>query len=343
MKAVKWYAPRDMRLVDADKPTPKSNEALLRIESVGVCGSDLHYYLDGRIGSAVIKTPLVLGHEFGGIVEEVGSEADRSLIGKRVAVEPGIPCMKCEWCIKGHYNVCLNMRFPGGPPHDGAFCEYYCVHAGFCYPVPESISAADSAMIEPLAVAIHTIELAHLKPGETVAILGLGPIGLLVAQVAKFAGAGYVYGTDLHEYRVQAGYKYGVDEAINASKHDQVAEVMRATHKRGVDVVLDCARSSDTMGIACRVAKPTGRCVLTGISGEEEDPLPVGVARRKELTLQWCRRFLYNFPTAIDLAARGKIDIRSLVTHSFPLEKTRDAFELVCANQDGVLKASIDM
>lgn len=342
MKAVKWYAPRDMRLVDMDRPKPKPHEVLLRIESVGVCGSDLHYYLEGRIGSAVITSPLVLGHEFGGIVEEVGSEADVSLLGKRVAVEPGIPCMKCEWCTTGHYNVCLNMQFPGGPPHHGAFCEYYCVHAGFCFPVPDVIDAAESAMIEPLAVAIHTLELAQLKPGESVAILGLGPIGLLVAQVAKFCGAGYIYGTDLHDYRVDAGLRYGVDEAFSAAKHDTHATIMELTKKRGVDVVLDCARSSDTLGIACKVARPGGRCVLTGISGEENDPLPVGVARRKELTLQWCRRFLRNFPTAIDLVARGKIDVKSLVTHSFTLEKTRDAFELVCSNTDNVLKASID-
>src|SRR5690554_6058825 len=202
MQAVKWFAPRDMRLVDVPKPEPKPHEVLLRIESVGVCGSDIHYYLDGRIGENVLHGPTILGHEYAGIVEAVGDKANPDLLGKRVAVEPGIPCLECEWCKTGHYNVCHNMFFPGGPGSDGALSEYYTVHGDFCFPVPDSVPADIAAMIEPLAVAIHTVELANMKPGETVAILGLGPIGLLTAAVAKFSGAGHIIGADLHDYRV---------------------------------------------------------------------------------------------------------------------------------------------
>jgi len=342
MKAVKWYAPRDMRLVDVDEPVPQAHEALIRVESVGVCGSDLHYYLEGRIGATRITEPLVLGHEYAGIVESVGADADQSLVGKRVAVEPGIPCGKCEWCRTGHYNVCLDMSFPGGPPHDGALCEYMAVHAGFCFPVPETIGAAEAALIEPLAVAVHTVELGQLKPGATAAILGLGPLGLLTAQVAKLAGVRVLFGTDLLDYRVDAGKRYGVDYAFNAGAEDTVKTIMRETNGRGVDVVFDTARSSETAGLACYVARPAGRVVLTGISGEESDPLPVSVARRKELTVQWCRRFRFNYPTAIELVASGRVGLRSLITHSFTLDKTRDAFEIVSGSLDGVLKASID-
>ena len=167
MKAVQWVAPRRFELVEVERPAPKPHEALIRIESTGVCGSDLHYYTDGRIGDAVITTPLVLGHEYSGIVEAVGADADATLVGKRVAVEPGIPCMQCEWCRTGRYNVCRNMQFPGGPPYDGALCEYFAVHAAFCFPVPETITAADAAMMEPLAVAIHTVELGGCSPGAT--------------------------------------------------------------------------------------------------------------------------------------------------------------------------------
>ncbi|MCL4693894.1 MAG: NAD(P)-dependent alcohol dehydrogenase [Candidatus Hydrogenedentes bacterium] len=342
MKAVKWYAPRDMRLVEIPIPTPKPEEALIRIESTGVCGSDMHYYVDGRIGKTIMTEPLILGHEYAGIVEAVGPEADSTLIGKRVAVEPGIPCLRCEYCLKGHYNVCTSLQFPGGPPNDGALCEYIAVHAAFCFPVPDAITPAEAAMIEPLAVALHTIELAHLKPGETVAILGLGPIGLLTAQVAKVAGAKQVIGTDLLEYRVAGAAKYGVDSAVNVSDADTVDAVMEATAGRGVDVAIDCARSTDTPALACRVARPAGRCVLTGISGEEYGQFPVDIARRKELTVTWCRRFRFNFPTAIDLVATGRVDVKSLITHSFPLEKALDAFELVSHAADGVLKASVD-
>lgn len=342
MKAVKWFAPRDMRLVEAPEPEPRGFEALVRVESTGICGSDLHYYTEGRIGRSVITTPLILGHEYAGIVEAVGQDADRSLVGKRVAVEPGIPCLRCEWCLRGRYNVCPSLQFPGGPPFDGALCEYVTVHAAFCFPVPEHMSGAEAAMIEPVAVALHTIDLAHLRPGETVAILGLGPIGLLTAQVARLAGATKIVGSDLHDYRVHAAARYGVDVALNAAREPTVEAVMEVTKGRGVDVAIDCARSTLTPELACRVACPAGRCVLTGISGEEYGAFPVDVARRKELTVTWCRRFRFNFPTAIDLVSRGRIEVRSLLTHSFPLEQARDAFELVCEARDNVLKASID-
>ena len=342
MKAVRWYAPHDMRVVEIEKPAPKPYEALIRIESTGVCGSDMHYFAEGRIGKTVITTPIVLGHEYAGIVEDVGGEADRSLIGRRVAVEPGIPCMRCEFCLKGHYNVCTKLQFPGGPPNDGALCEYICVHAAFCFPVPEGMTSAEAAMIEPLAVALHAIELAKLKAGESVAILGLGPIGLLTAQVARVAGAGKIFGCDLHDYRVAASAKHSVDLAFNAARENTLDVILRETNGRGVDVAIDCARSTETPAMCCRVARPAGRCVLVGISGEENGVFPVDIARRKELTITWCRRFLFNFPTAIDFVASGRIDVKSMITHSYPLERSLEAFNLVEQAADGVLKASID-
>lgn len=342
MKAVRWYAPRDMRVVEIEKPTPKPHEALIRVESTGVCGSDMHYFAEGRIGKTVITTPIILGHEYAGIVEDVGSEADRSLIGKRVAVEPGIPCMRCEFCLKGHYNVCTRLQFPGGPPNDGALCEYICVHAAFCFPVPEAMTSAEAAMIEPLAVALHAIELANLKACETVAILGLGPIGLLTAQTARVAGAGKIYGCDLHDYRVAASAKHAVDVAFNAANENTLDVILRETNGRGVDVAIDCARSTETPAMCCRIARPAGRCVLVGISGEENGVFPVDIARRKELTITWCRRFLFNFPTAIELVASGRVNVKSMITHSYPLDRSLEAFNLVEQAADGVLKASID-
>lgn len=342
MKAVRWYAPRDLRLVDETRPEPQPHEALVRVESVGICGSDMHYYEEGCIGLARLCEPLILGHEYGGIVEAVGRDADPSLIGKRVAVEPGIPCLRCEWCRRGQYNVCLDMSFPGGPGFDGALREYVPVHADFCFPVPDTIDGMAAAMIEPLAVAVHTVELANVRPGDTAMVLGLGPIGLLTARVAKLAGVQTIYGSDLLDYRVEAGLRHGVDVAFNAGKEDTVARVMNETNGRGVDIAFDCARSSDTLGLSCRVTRPGGRCILTGISGAEEDPIPVSICRRRELTLQWCRRFKHNYPAAIALVASGKIDVRSMCTHSFPIEKTPEAFALVSRMDDGVLKASVD-
>lgn len=342
MRAIRWYAPRDMRLEEISKPVPQPHEALIRIESVGVCGSDVHYYLDGRIGSQALDRPTILGHEYAGIVEAVGAQADNALLGKRVAVEPGIPCMRCEWCRRGHYNVCTQMFFPGGPGCDGAFCEYMTVHAEFCFPVPETISPQVAALIEPVAVALHTVELARIAPGETVAIAGLGSIGLLAAQFAKRSGAHTVYGIDRLPYRAAAGARWGVDEAFDGGVAS-VESVWQATGGRGVDVALDCTNTPEGLAMACRMARPAGRCVLTGISGQDMDPLPVGIARRRELNLQWCRRFCHNFPAAIAMVASGAIDAEGLLTHSFPLERTQEAFELVAGSADNVLKVSIDL
>ncbi len=342
MKAIQWFGPHDMRLVDMPRPEPRPHEVLVRVESVGVCGSDLHYYEGGRIGSARITEPLVLGHEYAGIVEAAGAQVDPALVGKRVAVEPGIPCMRCEWCRTGHYNVCRDMSFPGGPPYHGALCEYMAVHAAFCYPVPDTMTAAEAAMVEPVAVAVHTVELAAFKPGETAAVLGLGPIGLLTARIAQICGVSILYGTDLHDYRLDAARMWGVDKTCNAARQDSVQAIMEWTGGRGVDVAFDTARSADTPAVACRVARPAGRCVLTGISGNNEDPFPVSACRHKELVVKWCRRFRHNYPAALSLIASGRLDVRPLLTHSFPLERAGDAFELVSGFRDGVIKASVD-
>jgi len=343
MKAVKWFAPKDLRLVEVAKPTPKPYGALVRIESVGVCGSDLHYYADGAIGDTRLTQPVILGHEYAGIVEAVGAGADPDLVGRRVAVEPGVPCGVCEWCRSGRYNVCRKMAFPGSPDADGALCEYRTDPAALCFPVPDSVTAREAAMIEPLAVAVHSVELGRVQPGDTVAVFGLGPIGLLIAQVAKLAGASRVLGTDLLEYRVEVGARFGVDMGINAAANDTVSAILDATNGRGVDVAFDAARSGLTPGYACRVARPVGRCVLVGISGQSGDLFPVNEARRKELNVQWCRRFCHNFPRAIDLVSDRKVDVGALVTHSFPLERAQEAFDLACEGRDGVLKVSVDL
>ncbi len=342
MRCVRLHAPRDLRLESAPDPKPGPRQALVRVHSVGICGSDLHYYEEGRIGSNKMTVPFVLGHEFAGTIEGVGEGIDPARIGQRVAVEPGTPCFVCEHCTRGEYNVCPKMAFPGGPGHDGALCDFMAVPAEFCFPVPESMGHDEAAAIEPLAVALHSVELAGMRPGDTVAVLGTGPIGLLIAMAARVSGAVTIYGADLLPYRVAAAAACGVDHACDASKEDTVEAIFRATGGRGVDVAFDAARSSETAALACRVARPGGTCVLTGISGAVEDPIPVEVARRKGLTVRWCRRFRHNYPRAIALVSAGLIDVKKIVSHSFPLERTPEAFALVSRAGDRVLKASID-
>jgi len=341
MRAVKWFGPHDMRMDEEPVPELGPGEAFIRIESTGVCGSDMHYYAEGRIGSQVVEPPLILGHEFAGIVESVRDDADADLVGKRVAVEPGVPCGTCEWCRKGRYNICKSMRFPGGPGVNGSLCDFVVVPASMCFVVPDSFSADAAAMMEPLAVAVRTIELARVEPGETAAVLGLGPVGLLTAQVAKASGISMIFGTDLHAYRVEASRRFGVDSARLAGD-EAVEAILDETGGRGVDVVFDCARSADTPSVACHVARQGGRCIMTGISGNDEDLVAVGPARRKELSMLWCRRFLFNMPASIGLVEQGRVDVESMVTHHFSLEHAPEAFELVHRAADGVLKAAID-
>ncbi len=349
MKAWKWHQSRDMRLEEVPKPEPLPHEALIRIEAVGVCGSDIHYYRDGRIGENRLREPTILGHEYAGVVEAAGASADQALIGKRVAVEPGIPCLACEWCRKGRYNICANLFFPGGPGNDGALCEYMTVDSRFCFPVPETMSAGCAAMVEPAAVAVHSVELGGVKPGDTVAVFGLGVIGLLTARMAQLAGAKRVFGVDLIAARTETALRYGVDAVmqgrpggIHGDGDASAAWVMEQTGGRGVDVSVDCTNSSDGLGLAVSVTRPAGVCVLTGISGAEIDPLPVSVARRRELTLRWCRRFVHNYPTTIALMVSGRLDVAPLITHVFPFERAPEAFALTTAYADGVIKASIE-
>lgn len=351
IKAARWFGPRDVRLVEEPAPVPGPHDALIRVESVGVCGSDIHYYLEGRIGHAALKGPTILGHEYAGTVVAVGEKADPTLLGRRVAVEPGIPCLACPWCLSGHYNVCERMFFPGGPGCDGAMRQYMTVDARFCFPVSQNMSAAVAAMIEPAAVAVHTVELAALRPGDTVFIVGLGPIGMLTAQAARTCGAARVLGTDLLPERVQFALRKGwVDAAFtakpggaNGGAGETLEWLMAHTGGFGADVCVDAANRSEGIWIATRGCRPNGRCVLTGISGKDDDLVPVSFARRRELTLKWCRRFLHNYPGTIALIESGRIDVASLITHRFALEEAPKAFELVAAYADGVLKASVDM
>lgn len=341
MKVVLLKQPRVMELAERPKPMPKAGDALVRICAVGICGSDMHFYEEGRIGGTRMEGPLVLGHEFSGVVESVGQQGDAALVGRRVAVEPGRPCFVCEWCRAGNYNVCPDMAFPGGPPHDGALCEYVCVPASHCYPIEDRMTMAEAAALEPLSVALYSIDLAELQPGDTVAVLGLGPIGLLIGMAAKVGAASRVFGTDLLEYRVEASLNMGVDESFCVAQNDTVEAIMEATDGRGVDVAVDAARSSETLGLAVKVAKPGGRCVLTGISGKDEDTLPVSDARRRGLRLLWCRRMKHNYPRAIELVSSGQLDLKPILTHTFPLEEAHEAFEMVSYARDGVLKATI--
>ena len=343
MRAARLHGIRDLRLEDLPRPTPGPDQVLLKVASVGICGSDVHYYLEGRIGDQVVTAPIIMGHEFSAWVAELGAGVDGLEIGQLVAVEPAISCGECELCRRGHPNLCPNVRFCGTPPVDGVFAEYTVMPAKNCFPLPPELGPAEGAMLEPLGVAIHAVDLAHLRPGCTVAVLGAGPIGLLIAAVARAAGTSEIYMTEPLAYRRQFALDYVADAALNPDDTDVVAEIMRLTGGRGVDVAFEAAGASETPDQAAAVVRPGGKVIVAGIPADDTMTFTASTTRHKGLTIKLVRRMKHTYPRAIRLVQTGMVDVKPLATHVFPLERIAEAFEMVAAYDDGVLRAIIQV
>jgi L-iditol 2-dehydrogenase len=348
MLAALLYGPRDMRVEQVPHPgLPGPGMVLLRVKTVGVCGSDLHTYLDGRIGDWVVATPLILGHEFGGIVEATGPDAyDGNFaplaVGTRVAVDPAQPCGRCEMCEQGHPNLCHRLHFCGLYPDGGSLCEYMLMPAHCCFPVPADIDDAAAALLEPLGIALHAIDLAKLHVADSVAILGAGPIGLLLLQVAKLAGAAPLYVVDQFDWRLDLAAHYGAIP-INFSREDPVAAVMAATGGRGVDVAIEAAWADHSVQQAADMARMGGRLVLVGIPGPDKLEMKHSTARRKGLTIRVSRRMKHVYPRAIKLVEQGSIDLLGIMSHRFPLAQAPAAYALNVAYAGDVNKIVIDI
>ncbi len=334
MLAARLYAPRDLRIDHIDPPgDPTSGHVLIRVTAVGVCGSDLHTYLDARIGDTPVKDPLVLGHEFGGIVEKVGADAldgngDPLNVGQRVAVDPATPCWRCELCEHGHPNLCRRLHFCGLFPDDGALCEQMIVGSRECFPVPDSITDAGAALLEPFGVALHAVDLGKLKVAKSVAILGCGSIGLLIAKLVSMSGAFPIYAFDIHDWRAEKAKTWaGVTDAWTLDT-DPVERIREVTNGRGVDVVFEAAWADHSIGQAAEMARLGGRVVLVGIPSEDKIVMKHSTARRKGLTIMMSRRMKHVYPRAIQLATQQNVDIDGLISHRFPLAEADKAFAL---------------
>jgi L-iditol 2-dehydrogenase len=341
MRASRLHGIGDIRVEDLPRPVPGPGEVLLKVAAVGTCGSDVHYYVEGAIGDQVVTEPIIMGHEFSAWVAGPGGGVTGLEIGQLVAVEPAIHCGECECCRHGHPNLCPDVVFCGTPPIDGVFAEYTAKPAENCFPLPEGFTPADGAMLEPLGIAIHTVDLAHLRPGYTVAVLGAGPIGLLTAAVARAAGAGEIYMTEPLSYRWEFALRYAADAVLDPGATDVVAEIMRLTGGRGVDVAFEAAGAADTPDQAARVARPGGKVIVVGIPSDDTMTFTAGIVRRKGLTIKLVRRMKHTYPRAIALVEKGLVDVGSLATHEFPLERIAEAFEMVAGYDDGVLRAII--
>ena len=318
MKSVRLHGTGHLQIHEESLPVAEAEERLVRVKAVGVCGSDLHWFGEGSIGDAKLEHPLVLGHEFAGVTED----------GQRVAVDPAIPCGHCEFCQRGHPNLCANLVFAGHGKTDGGLQEWMAWSEKSLVPVPDSLSDSDAAMLEPLGVAIHSVDLGHLKPGMTVGVFGCGPIGLLILQVAKVAGAASIIATDKLAHRVEAAKALGASHAFLAGERSELEAIQAATNGRGVDVAFEAAGAQDAVDTSFEAVAPGGNVILAGIPDNDQTSFSASLARRKGLTIKLVRRMKHTYPRAIELVSKGLVDVRSIVTHRFPLEEALQAFRV---------------
>ncbi len=344
MQVARLHGPKDIRIAAESAPAaPGNGEALLKIRTVGVCGSDLHMYDTGRIGYTVFSEPFILGHEFMGEVVALGADALDGVhqplaIGQRVAVEPAVPCWRCELCEHGHPNLCPYHKFYGLFPEDGALRERMLVSARNCFPMPDSLSDDVGPLLETLGVAIHAIDLSKIRIASSVAVIGAGPVGLLITRLAALAGASPVFAFDKLDWRVRKAREWGATHAFNADECDPVGAVMDITGGRGVDVAIEAAWADHSVQQAADMARYGGRLLLVGIPPDDQLRLQHAVARRKGLTIIMSRRMKHTYPRAIALATSGKVNLDELVSHRYDLAQTAQAYASNFAYDAGINK-----
>lgn len=325
--AARFHAARDIRLADEPAPQVPDGHSLVELAAVGLCGSDLHWYDEGGIGDATITTPLVGGHEMAGVVR--GGTLD----GRLVAVDPAIPCLTCDMCRRGHHNLCRDVTFAGHSTQDGGLQQLLAWPTGLLHPLPAAMTAQEGAMLEPLGVAIHAVDLGHVPLASTAAVIGAGPIGLCLLQVAKVAGAVDVLATDPLAHRREAATRLGADLVLDPDD-DAYTEQLRAfTGGVGVDVVFEAAGTDAAIAAAVEVVRPGGRVVLAGIPSTDLSSFPAGTARRKGLTFAMVRRMADVYPRAVELVSSGRVDVASVVSHRFALAQVEEAFVTALARR----------
>lgn len=327
MLAARLHGTGDVRVGREPVPVPADGEVLVRVTAVGICGSDLHWYADGGIGDARLSRPLVVGHEAAGVVES-GPRA-----GQRVAIDPAVPCGRCELCHAGQPNLCPTVGFLGHGATDGALRQYLAWPDHLLPAMPDALSDADVAMLEPLGVAVHAHDLGHQHVGDTVVVVGAGPIGLCLLQVARAAGAKAVYAVEPRAHRADAALRLGADAVLPHEPAAFAAALADVTGGRGVDVAFEAVGSDAAVGLAVEAAMPGARVVLAGIPDEDRTTFTASVARRKGLTLALVRRMKDVYPRSAALVERGHVDVRSLVSHSFGLADTDKAFGVAHARE----------
>lgn len=332
---------KKVRIEEREKPVPKEGEVLVKVEYVGICGSDLHYYESGRIGNFIVEPPFVLGHEAGGTVVEVGSGVTHLKAGDRVALEPGKTCGHCEHCKAGKYNLCEDVIFFATPPVDGVFQEYVAHEAGLCFKLPDNVSTLEGALVEPLSVGLHAAMQGGAHIGQTAVVTGAGCIGLVSLLALKAMGVSRVIVVDVIDKRLQKAKELGADYVINGKEQDTVAEIKRLTEGKGCDLSIETAGTQITASQLIQASKKGATIVFVGYSASGEMTLPIGMALDKELTFKTVFRYRNIYPMAIEAIAAGKIRIKDIVTDYFELDDIQHAMDACVENKAEIVKGVI--
>ena len=319
-----------MGFEERDIPKVKENEVLVKLEYVGICGSDLHYYETGAIGDYVVEPPFVLGHEPGGTVVEVGKNVKNLKVGDRVALEPGKTCGHCEFCKTGRYNLCPDVVFFATPPVDGVFQEYVAHEAALCFKLPDNVSTLEGALIEPLAVGFHAAIQGDAHLGQRAVVMGAGCIGLVSMMALKARGVSEVL-------------ELGATGVINGAKEDVLEKVNELTDGAGMDLVIETAGTEITTRQAIHMAKKGSNIVLVGYSKSGEMTLPMSLVLDKELTFKTVFRYRHIYPIAIDAVAAGKVNLKGIVTDIFGLDEAQKAMDYSVNNKADIVKAVIQI
>jgi len=333
----------DIKLETAAMPTPGPNDVLVEMNSVGICGSDVHYWTHGRIGDFVLTKPMVLGHESSGTVVAAGANVSHLKQGDRVAIEPGVPCRSCSFCKTGRYNLCAEMKFCATPPYDGTLCRYFSHPADFCYKLPENVSFEEGALLEPLSVSVHACERAGVKIGSRVLICGAGPIGLISLLVARACGASEVIITDIDPNRLAVAKNFGANRTVLITTKDphEASKLVSAQMPEGhADIAIECSGAESSIWNAIRNTRSGGVIVLVGL-GAPVISLPIVDATVREIDIRGVFRYANCYPKALALVASGAVNVKPLITHHFNLEQTVAAFETAKTGKDGVIKVMI--
>lgn len=322
-------------------PKPKDDEALIQLEYVGICGSDLHYYENGAIGNYVVKTPFVLGHEPGGVVVEVGKNVKDLKVGDKVALEPGKTCGHCEYCRQGLYNLCPDVEFFATPPIDGVFQEYVAHRADLCFKLPDNVSTLEGALIEPLAVGFHAAIQGNACFGQTAIITGAGCIGLVTMMALKVRGVSRVIVVDVMAERLRRAKELGADEVIDASKEDVLSRLAAFTFGKGADLAVETSGCEACALEAIQAVKKGSTIVFVGYNKSGHMDLPMSLVLDKELKFETVFRYRHIYPLAIQAVAEGKVNLRGVVSDIFELDDIQRAMDLSIANKAEIVKAVI--